>query len=406
MHQRGTGKSTFIMNVLARYCADNNLKILIFSNRDILKKQNEKLALDNVDCFNYQYVEKFQSKDMEKFLNQYDIINFDEAHYFFKDSGFNDNTDKVFRYALKRNHQIKIFASATPEPLFQANIEFHHRYHIEQNYSYIDKIIFYDQIGEVLDIVLEDENKTLCFFSLITQAYDWASQHKDKVGFLCSKSNLFYHFVDKEAKKKIIEESKFDCKVLATTTVLDTGINILDQSVKNVIIDFYDPITIIQALGRKRIQKGEKITLYLRKPTMEMINKGRFKEAKKPTKRYAAKLYQRFLTGYFNTIHQIGYIPYWLTYFKLSDDTIEIAAKNTELFNFLQNHVEQFIEPEEVRELFSPLIKGLNKNPRPVTYNNFLKQNLLPFRIRVKRIYLTRTKKITKWKVVVENPTK
>ena len=105
MHQRGTGKSTFIMNVLARYCADNNLKILIFSNRDILKKQNEKLALQNVDCFNYQYLEKFQSKDMEKFLNQYDIINFDEAHYFFKDSGFNSDSDKTnIKQILRTNH--------------------------------------------------------------------------------------------------------------------------------------------------------------------------------------------------------------------------------------------------------------------------------------------------------------
>ena len=56
-----------------------------------------------------------------------------------------------------------------------------------------------------------------------------------------------------ELKKYIIENERFECKVLITTSVLDNGVNIKDDDVTNIIIDSFDKVTFIQEIGRIRI---------------------------------------------------------------------------------------------------------------------------------------------------------
>lgn len=163
--QTGSGKSSFMLNDFAQYCKEHGLNALLFSNRDLLKKQNKKLAPENIDCYNYQYIEKMSPENIKEFLLQYNIIFFDECHYFFKDSSFNDNTDKILDYAKSSKSQIKIFASATPEPLYYSNIEFSHEYHIPHDYSFIEKIIFYDDMSDIIKEIETSTAKSLCFLS-------------------------------------------------------------------------------------------------------------------------------------------------------------------------------------------------------------------------------------------------
>ena len=117
--QTGKGKTHFIFERLIPRLANNEL-VLVLSNRSLLQGQNAlKVNNRNVVCVNYQYVEKMSLEDMTKWLARFSLIFFDECHYFFTDSAFNNRTDKLFNFAIQPNaNQLHVFASATPEPLF------------------------------------------------------------------------------------------------------------------------------------------------------------------------------------------------------------------------------------------------------------------------------------------------
>lgn len=288
----GSGKSYFIFTRLANYYKHRNLKILIFSNREILRQQNQKLAKTNIDCFNYQYLEKMSKDALYEFLSRYDVIDFDECHYFFKDSEFNKNTDNILEYAKAATNQIKLFASATPEPLFLSGLKFHHTYSLPSNFKFIKEIIFYEDIEDILPEIVADEKKSLCFFSSTKQALAFVFRESPKASFVCSKENDNWHFADKQVWKDIVNESHFSPKILATTTVLDNGISIKDAEVKNIVIDHCDPITIIQSLGRKRRSRNEQLRLYLKTPNQRALKEWKKTKKTKPT--MSNKLYAHF----------------------------------------------------------------------------------------------------------------
>jgi len=68
----------------------------------------------------------------------------------------------------------------------------------------------------------------------------------------------------KDVYHEIIEAQQYTCQVLITTPVLDCGINIVDKSVKNVVLFQHDYTTFIQSLGRRRLHQGERLNLFMR----------------------------------------------------------------------------------------------------------------------------------------------
>ena len=88
--QTGSGKSEFIKNNLYQYAKRQNKKILILSNRNLLKNQNivdigEKCDL--ITSKNYQELEvqALVGKDIEELFSEYDYIVYDEIHYIFSE---------------------------------------------------------------------------------------------------------------------------------------------------------------------------------------------------------------------------------------------------------------------------------------------------------------------------------
>lgn len=63
---------------------------------------------------------------------------------------------------------------------------------------------------------------------------------------------------------EIINAQRYTCQILITTPVLDCGINIVDESVKNVVLFQHDYTIFVQSLGRKRLQQGERVNLFIR----------------------------------------------------------------------------------------------------------------------------------------------
>lgn len=264
----GSGKSHFIKNKLSESFSG---KILLITNRKILRQQVkaelEQSGNENISTINYQGLELiFQSKD--NLFSGYDIVVFDEAHYLFSDSVFNRNTDLLLNFLKSPpKNKICIFMSATPDIILYYCKDFDFMYSLEDDYSYIDKLCFFsreESYDEILSSVAEGE-KCLCFCSSAREAYEKSLKYKDSA-FICSENNKKYYSNSSiEERQNLINYGKFNCKILFTTKVLDNGVNIKDEDLKNIIIDTSDPITFIQCLGRKRILNDkDKVNLYVK----------------------------------------------------------------------------------------------------------------------------------------------
>lgn len=138
----GSGKTTFILNTLLPYLADEEQRVLYLVNRRILKSQLEKAILDlpheyhaAIEVALYQEIEKalcsIQNKKMYKGeadhgdysgqLEEFASCNCvvcDEAHYFLADSNYNTNTSISYLWIrAKFDNKLSIFMSATCEEI-------------------------------------------------------------------------------------------------------------------------------------------------------------------------------------------------------------------------------------------------------------------------------------------------
>ena len=71
--------------------------------------------------------------------------------------------------------------------------------------------------------------------------------------------------IEKKVWKQIVEQEKFDSKILIATKMLDNGVNIKDVNLRHLVIQDLDQTTFLQMLGRKRFSDGEDaVYLYLK----------------------------------------------------------------------------------------------------------------------------------------------
>ena len=270
--QTGTGKSQFIKNILYDYCKKNCKKILLLSNRNLLKNQNEEELLnsktDIISLKNYQAIESniLLGESIKNIFFDYDYICFDEVHYLMSDSSFNRNTDillDTIKFPLK--DKISIFLTATPQAILKYNEVFEHSYVFKPDYSYIENLYFYDKdetVNNIIDNVQEHEK--VLYFGNALDGFEFSMNRRDSK-FICSNNNKSFKRKSSHTTiKEIISKNEFSCKVLFSTKVLDNGVNIISPSLKHIIIDMADPIDVIQCLGRKRISENEKINLYIK----------------------------------------------------------------------------------------------------------------------------------------------
>ena len=277
----GAGKTTFITKRLYP-CLSPNEKILILSNRDNLNKQI-KQTVDNyqrIKVKTCQSLQKINNIDiMQSKLLDYNYIVVDEAHYFIIDASFNNTTDLLLD-SLLTTTQTVIFLSATIEPLlnyFQyKGYTAYKLYQFAADYSYIAKVLFYytkEDIIQFISTKVNSKSKMLYFSNNTSDLEKLYQQFKDKALFSVSKSHKKSRLTDEKDMDFLLKKEKLPKNILFSTTSLDNGININDHTVKYVVIDLIDIDTIIQCLGRKRIQgDADKIILLIRKPTKSTIS--------------------------------------------------------------------------------------------------------------------------------------
>lgn len=319
----GSGKTTFILQKLIPMFALKNQKILYLVNRKILKKQLEaeisKLSynlIDSIDVMTYQEIEyearhlsyeqysfKYVSNDPNGEIPIYACVVCDECHYFLMDSNYNTNT--IFSYNLVYGfspNRLTIFMSATINEIEERITKDFRRttayksmwfkfpregenfpyekepgnkkvYSIKAEYDYLDIHCIYND-SEIPKLVIENDEKWLIFVDSVAlgeRLHNKISKYMESNRKMKNKSGSEVVFItaDYAANPEsanevnvIVRSNKQSAKVLITTSVLDNGVNIKDDELRNLIIIADTKTEFIQMLGRKR-DDGEKVQLYL-----------------------------------------------------------------------------------------------------------------------------------------------
>lgn len=320
--QPGKGKTSYILKVLLRYAIENDLEILFLSNRDSLHRQ---ILIDVCEIFEipYEYyadvkfaefhgitlatyqtiAEMLQKNPGYNNIPYFHYVVMDEVHFFEEDSDFNAKIQRLLKWRERIQCEVEIFLSATLEDIL---VEFGYwdpcwqtvyeddlltvRERPAQNLvrslkGQKERIFFYDipreiprcnifvydDVADVIEKINSEESddKWLLFQSNKTKAHQSVAKN-----LKVSKAIITADDKECRAMKEIIENQRFEERVLITTKVLDNGVSIHDTKVKNILIETTSETEFIQMLGRRRIEKQEDVVLNLFIPRM---NVGYFK---------------------------------------------------------------------------------------------------------------------------------
>lgn len=288
----GIGKTTWAIESLGNYAKENNKKVLLLQNRkskidQLATKIKREGLMEVVYLETYQNIERSIVGFCPKDLSDFDYIVWDEVHYAFLDSAFNKFTDLSFEHILSQGEKkINIFMSATPER-FMKYIEKTQAYppisyKIENNHNIIDKVYQFSSweakeaiIEKIIKSCVENKEKALIFINDLMELnylHGKYSKHTNlKVGLATSKSSPLYCREVQDTIQHIEGNGYFEEDVLFSTNVLSTGITLLDEKLKYIMIDSYDLITIKQAIGRKRVRYDEKTNTFCHEDTIDVF---------------------------------------------------------------------------------------------------------------------------------------
>ena len=150
-----------------------------------------------------------------------------------------------------------------------------HYYRTEPDYSYLDVRYFncYEEllprIAQTPDdkwiIFVDSETAGNALLKLLQEA------NVGSVTFLSS-SRINSNTCAKKVYNHIVEQQKFPCRILISTSVMDCGTNIHDPEVRHMAIASDSETTFLQELGRKRISEGERLQLYIRVYSYKQIH--------------------------------------------------------------------------------------------------------------------------------------
>lgn len=310
----GSGKTTFILNVLLKYATMLCLTILLVVNRQSLRVQIKRALADrksipfktldeldkittfgNLTIWTYQYMEQCIDNKLNIPLrnpgvNQwFDYVVFDEAHYFIEDSLFNPRTELVYnaqKYYFKR--AVRIFISATLDEFIEYNIE-HERYSdggfencfysrpkqiweygIQADYSNYS-VSYFNNFSQICDRISNDTigGKYIIFVSNKADADYIEKQIGAKLISADTKNMKFSQ--EGQIYQQILLDQMFDCKVIVATSALDNGINLIDEELCNIVISTISRTEFIQMLGRKRTN-GAQINLFIDAKSLSAVN--------------------------------------------------------------------------------------------------------------------------------------
>lgn len=318
----GTGKTTFVLTQLMQKAQEEGKEVLFLSNRYLLKEQIKmKIAqkqnlptedltwiesieeFDGITIANYQKIQELvENGNDSKYHDtlRYKYVVFDEIHYIVEDSTFNPKVQFLLDFIAKVN-SIKVFMSATIEEAEEylvdtgllGDIFYNSRvienefisYDLLKTYTYgtmgMNHYVWYYEIPEkkrnirtyyfedynqIVNQINQSQDKWLVFVSNKDGAKKWVNEIKVPFEIIHSDRK------EVEVVKQIVQDEQFRTQVLVTTKLLDNGVNFHDSQLKHVVIDTISKTEFLQMLGRKRLESGEEVRLYIPKKNVRYFS--------------------------------------------------------------------------------------------------------------------------------------
>lgn len=326
----GSGKTTFILKTLSAYARQNEREILLLVNRKNLKNQIKVALLrehgvksisqqeikkikdfEGITVLSYQEVQEQIKRShyllSSLFEERFQYIVFDEVHYFLQDATFNRDIPYLLGAIPKIKKAAKIFMSATVEDVYPYLRNLLKRREIPTTWAEVLKIMdqvatnsflinyqegyfrrgrvfffqldpqykisqinYMKEIEEVIRIINKDgtDEKWLIFVNSKNEA----KKLQKTITHACEYMDADVDEED-EIKKEIIKSNKFSKKVLITTKVLDNGISLFDEKLKNLVLLTTDKTEFLQMLGRKRLLNEEdSVHLFIMRRSIKYFN--------------------------------------------------------------------------------------------------------------------------------------
>ncbi|MGE7216602.1 hypothetical protein ACQKJC_08890 [Priestia koreensis] len=348
----GEGKSWFIKNKLYLYAKERNEKILFLVHRTNCDEQFQKeIEFENktdvITIKTYQSIESKYKKHINFDFTPYQYIVADEFHYFMADSSFNHTTDLSLEAILSQEDKIRIFMSATGDDMIRyLNI---HReksmivYEKPIDYRFIRSLRFFNKdstMEEFIKQAIEEKQKAIFFIQSADKAHDLYEKYSKHCLFNCSKSNKHYKSVDKEKIKNMLVNERFEELILITTTCMDAGVNIHDSDLKNIVCDVKDIGTLIQCIGRKRLNKNDpKDGIYLHVKSISNQQLGKMISDFFEMRKHAKFLNKNGIAAYIEEYYRDEKVNNGIVYDEIVDGVPNKKVNNLMFFKYLINEL-------------------------------------------------------------------
>lgn len=314
----GTGKNTFIEEVIIPHTIRYGKTILLLSNRVALGRQTKRrlarlygveyilddytdqgldhfTEIDNLTMVSYQQLAYWHNSNSRKVVElikkRFDYVICDEAHFFTSDSPFNAFTDIILHYIINNfTDSVCIYMTATPDEIFPI-LKMKQRkdrcscmnrngywlypydwkaYRFEHDYSHLN-VFSFETMEDLAMLINESEEKWAVFVESIKDGETLCSMVKDAVLVTAESKKITNPTYN--TFKMITDEERFEERVLVSTSVLENGINIKDRRLKKVAIFSNDKVRFIQMLGRIRRIDGCLLELYIPDVTEQEVRK-------------------------------------------------------------------------------------------------------------------------------------
>ena len=180
------------------------------------------------------------------------------------------NRDRDTKQVTKNNKcRIKYleYKKEELESNFNLHVSF---YYMARNYDYVVSNC-YQADEQLVELIQSSENKWIIFTNTDGNALAEKLNQEDVSAVFLSREKIDADAKKKQAYDYIIKNETTDRKVVITTSLLDNGINILNERLKNtkdkvlnIAIDSFDRTQFIQMLGRIRAEKDVTVHLYIK----------------------------------------------------------------------------------------------------------------------------------------------
>lgn len=322
----GSGKNTFVLDILAPYVKSRNSYILLLGNRTALNLQQKRILwnrtysnpipdsvladieeFENVITLSYQEFGEMAQRQQLPDLLRYGIshVVFDEAHFFLSDARFNANTQFILQTALCLcKDMIRIYMTATPRYVkdticeWEANLFSSIKTYGHMNYNIATEIKsalnHKKSCMKQYDFKPNFDNCTFKYFSdwnIIAQQIAQSNPDEKWLVFINAKQehkiiekllkdngikSADIGYTDSSKKggqcyKEIVSDGFFGQRILITTSVIDNGVTIKDDALKHIVVHSLDSVSAVQMVGRKRRAPDENVTYHFMIPTKDEI---------------------------------------------------------------------------------------------------------------------------------------